>query len=217
MTKKESAEAGRALGPEDLGGLAYHLFNEGQAVVDTRPTEAIVWLVQCLRILKQIPQNNQFYTSVFYFIGRALAQLGRNEKAACVLRATVYLNQQEEGETVADNLYATASLFAAIGARALAHDWFQEACRRYETLGRSEQVARCRQEIERTAPQRAEQAARAGTHPVEITLLLEGRVMDRLTVTFDGEVRWQELQSTPYDRPLPVGRNVPWEIPCARL
>jgi hypothetical protein len=114
-------------------------------------------------------------------------------------------------------LIQTASLFAAIGARALAHDWFQEACHRYETLGRSEQVARCRQEIERTAPQRPEQATRAGTNPVELTLLLEGRIMDRLTGTFDGELRWQELQSAPYDHPLPVGRNVPWEITCARL
>lgn len=59
MTKKKSAQPGRALGPEELGGFAYHLFNEGQAVVDTRPTEALVWLAQCLRILKQIPQNKQ--------------------------------------------------------------------------------------------------------------------------------------------------------------
>lgn len=214
MAKQQSAGGGQPLSPEELGGLAYHLFNEGQAVVDTNPNEAIVWLAQCVRTLHQVPDNREFLMAALYFVGRALAQLGRNEESACALRATAYVGVPLEGESVADNFYATASLLAAIGARALAHRWFQESCRRYEALHLSDKAAKCQGEIERTAPHTTKHATQAGTHPVELSFLLEGRVLTRLTVTADGEMAWQE---TPADRPLPVGRMVPWQVRCTRL
>jgi hypothetical protein len=210
----QSAESGRPLKAEELASLAYHLFSEGEAVVDTKPNEAIVWFVQCLRTLNQVPGNEEFVVAALYFVGRALAQLSRNEESACVLRAAAYVGQQLEGETATDNLYATASLLSAIGAQALARQWFREAGKQYEALGLSDKAANSRQEAERAALGRVGQATERDTDAVEISFLLEGRVRDRVTVNRDGEMRWEEF---PLDLPIPVGRVVPWQIACAGL
>ncbi len=210
MTEQKHTESGRPLDAKELGGVAYHLFNEGQAVVDTNPNEAIVWLVQCLHVLKQVPDSEGFDVVALYFVGRALARLGRNAESACALRAAMYIGQHLEGEETLDNLYPTAVLFEIIGEHALARHWLQEICRRYEELGCSEKVTNCRKELARVAGG----AGDVDWDPVELSFLLDGRAVDRLRVAPDGVVSWQE---TPLERPVPVGRNVPWRIACVRL
>jgi hypothetical protein len=213
VAKEPSTGEGNYLKQEELGGIAGYLFKSWQEGIDTEPGESLVLAVQCLRLLEEIP-NRDLMVAQLYFIARALARLGRNEESACVLRATAYANRPLEEEPAADNFFSIASLAAFVGAYSLAHHWFMDACRRYMALGLSEKVATCQGEFDRIAPHTTKLDLQTDDNPVELSFLLEGEVMLRLTVTADGEAHWQGIS---VEDPRATGIVLPWQVRCARL
>jgi tetratricopeptide (TPR) repeat protein len=204
-----------ALGPQELAQLVHHLHNEGKMALQIgRSSLAHIWFAQCLSVLKQIGNSEDFISQILFYLGQTVIYFGETEQAiACFEAAANIQKRQGKGEPEADCFYAAGSSIANHEDYPKAFKVFTEALKIYESIGAREKINWTKRELDKLSGQIKD--AEQPDEPLEFAIYVEGQVLDKFTVSPDGEVKWHHL--TGFNQPVVMGAVRPWQVVCTEF
>ncbi len=203
------------LGPQELAQLALHCYNEGMVALKRgRSSLAHIWLAQCLDVLKDIEDNEDLVSQVLFYLGQTRIYFGEKQQViACCEAAANIQKRQGKGEPEADCFYAAGSCIANLEDYPKAFKVFKEALKIYESVGATEKANTTRKELDKLPGWIKE--TEPPDSPLEFAILVDGQVLEKFTVSPDGEVKWHNL--TGFNQPIVMGAVRPWQVVCTKF
>lgn len=203
------------LGPQELTQLAHYLNNQGMMALQAGgSTRAHIMFAQCLYVLKEIGNNDDFISQVLFSLGQSVIYYGEKQQAiACCEAAVNIQKRQGKGEPEADCFYAAGSWIANLEDYPKAFKIFYEALKIYENIGAIEKTNMTKKELDQLSGRI--ESAEQPDGPLEFAIYVESQMLDKFTISSEGEVKWHYL--TGFNQPLALGTERPWQVVCTKF
>jgi tetratricopeptide (TPR) repeat protein len=202
------------LRPQELAQLVHHLHNKGKMALQMgNSNHAHIWFAQCLSVLKQIGNNEDFISQVLFYLGQTRIYFGETQQVIAFCEAAANIQKRQgQGEPEADCFYAAGSCIADFGDYPKAFKVFSEALRIYERIDATKKVNLTKRELDKLSGQIKD--TDQPDEPLEFAIYVEGQVLDKITVSPEGEVKWHDL--TGFSQAVVMGAVRVWQVVCTK-
>jgi tetratricopeptide (TPR) repeat protein len=202
--------------PEMFTGLLNHLFQEGRGASQKRDMyRASMWYAQCLSIIKQLGNNEEFMSMVLYYYGEAIAHSNQSQQAIACLEASANIQKQMgNGEAEADCFYMVGSFIAALEDYEKAKKHLTEALRRYRGLNNRQKIAATEDELKKVTANlpKIRRISKSSDETLDFGIFVDKQMMERFSVSVDGEVKWYKVKG--FNKSVAMGLANAWQVVC---